>query len=106
MYRGDGMDGAGGWWWIPMILMMLLVVGAVVALVLVALRRSTPAGSPTHGGPPLAAPASPGHLHPGAPASRLTPEEILADRLARGEIDPTDYQDRMAALRTARMSPP
>lgn len=39
---------------------------------------------------------------PGAPfsgsAARPTPEQIFADRLARGEIDSAEYADRLATL--------
>lgn len=28
-----------------------------------------------------------------------TPEEILAERLARGEVDPSEYRERLEALR-------
>jgi putative membrane protein len=31
-------------------------------------------------------------------ATRPTPQEILAERLARGEIEPEDYRTRLAAL--------
>jgi putative membrane protein len=33
---------------------------------------------------------------------RPTPEQILADRLARGEVDEDEYRRRLDALRTAR----
>ena len=36
------------------------------------------------------------------PASRPTAEEILAERLARGEIDSDDYRQRLSALRDAQ----
>ena len=41
-------------------------------------------------------------LHtPGAPtAAKPAAQEILAERLARGEIEPDDYRQRVEALRT------
>lgn len=43
-------------------------------------------------------------LAPGRPdrsgtAPRATPEQVLAERLARGEIDPQQYHDLLATLR-------
>lgn len=37
---------------------------------------------------------------PGAPRGETTPEQILAERFARGEIDEEDYGRRLDALRT------
>lgn len=33
-----------------------------------------------------------------APPARATPQEILAERLARGEIEPDEYRSRIDAL--------
>jgi putative membrane protein len=38
------------------------------------------------------------------PASRPSPEQVLAERFARGEIDATEYRYRLAIL--ARRRPP
>jgi putative membrane protein len=62
--------------------MMLLTVLALAALV-VFLVRATASGSP-----------------PAAPP-RVSPDEILAERLARGEIDEEEYQRRIRLLRDA-----
>lgn len=35
---------------------------------------------------------------PGPPTPRPTPEQLLAERFARGEIDETDYEGRLATL--------
>ena len=35
----------------------------------------------------------------GAPPGRMSAEEVLADRLARGEIDVDEYRQRLSALR-------
>lgn len=79
MYYGhDG--GAGAWWWmLPMMFVFLIAVGAVVWAVLNAGRSHIPQG-----------PASVG------------PEEVLAHRLARGEIDAAEYHERLEALRKPR----
>ncbi|CUR57580.1 conserved hypothetical protein [metagenome] len=84
MYFDDGhMD--AGWGITAMVVMMLLflvVIGlGVLAAVLVA-----------RGGP------SPSKATPAI--STLAAEEILAERLARGEIDATEYAERMQALTT------
>jgi uncharacterized membrane protein len=44
-------------------------------------------------------------LRSGGPKSEhgeKNPEEVLADRLARGEIDEAEYESRLAALRQRR----
>jgi putative membrane protein len=79
----------GTWWWIPMMIMWIVIVGGLAWLGVVMLRRLgngpypvSPAGSP---------PVTP-------PVHRQTPQEILAERLARGEIEPDDYRRRLDAL--------
>jgi putative membrane protein len=85
-YWDDGhMDGG---WGVLMVLMMLAL-GGLLAAVVVYLVRATRAPGPP---PP---PPSPPH-------GQTDPEQVLADRLARGEIDPEDYQARLAALRSSR----
>lgn len=73
-----GNDGSGGWWWmmIPMMLVFVVVVGVAVWAVLNANRSHTQGG-----------PRSP------------SPEEVLAHRFARGEIDTAEYHERLEALR-------
>ena len=80
MYDGDG---HGGGWVLGMVLMMVLFWGSIVALIWVGLR------SLVH--------------HPSGPAgpsepSRPDAREVLALRLARGEIEPEEYQRRLAVL--------
>ena len=74
-------------------LMVLVMVGiwVLVAIGVVWLVRSVI----TPGAQPPAAPPSPG---PGSPTGGA--EQILAERLARGEIDSAEYQTRLDALRS------
>ena len=81
MDRGDMHDGGGGHWcWVIGLVVLVLLVVAIVALFT---RR--PAGSAS---PPVA-----------PEAQRSSAEQVLADRLARGEIDPDEYRRRRDALR-------
>ena len=77
MYYGDHMS---GWGWfgasVGMILFWGLVITAIVLLVRY-LRSDRPGQAPT------------------AP----TAEQVLAERFARGEINETEYRDRLATLR-------
>ena len=72
----------GGWGWLLMTLGMLGF-WALVAVVAVALLRRP--GQPDQQPPPDQQP------RPGA-------EEILAQRLAHGEIDPNEYRQRLQTL--------
>lgn len=73
-------------------LLCMVALGALVGLgVWLVLRRRPSAASPVVAATPLA---------PTAPASpTASAEVILAERLARGEIDPDDYRTRLDALR-------
>ncbi len=76
-------DGDLGWGsWLVMSLLMLVILVAIVWGVFLIWRMT--AGD-------AAASRAPG------PAPR-TPEGILAERLARGEIDPEEYRRRLDAL--------
>ena len=81
-YWNDGWS--GGWWW--MAIMMVAFWGGIVWIALTVIRH-------TNHTPHLHAPGS----APAAPPPR-TPQEILAERLARGEIEPDDYRQRLDAL--------
>ena len=71
-------DGSRAWLlMIPMMLVFLAAIGAVVWAIVYSGRSHT----------------SPGTHAPG-------PEEVLAHRLARGEIDPAEYHERLEALRS------
>jgi len=84
-----------GWSWVvPGIawLLLLLVLVAVLVLLWRALQRGSGPVAPRWSPPPEAPPTG--------------PEQILADRLARGEIDVDDYHRRLAALRGDQPPPP
>lgn len=104
-YYGPAMGGWGFLMTLTFVLFLALVALGVVA-VLLGVRRSHGRTFSSHIGPmqgPFGAPGpygAPGPSGPGAWAgSGLAPEQILADRFARGEIDEKEYRQRMAALR-------
>jgi len=82
---------------VSLILFWALVVVAIVALVRYLRGRQ-------HW------PGQPGYLPPGPgpyqPPGMGTPEQILAERYARGEIDDEEFQRRMAVLRGGSGQPP
>lgn len=88
MHNGNWNDGMnnGSWWWVPMVIMMIAFWVGLTWIGVTLLKRNQPAQLHTPGTPP-AAPA------------RATPTalEILAERLARGEIEPDDYRQRLEA---------
>lgn len=74
MYYGH--DGSGGaWWWMFPMMFVFLIAAAGVVWALYASRSQIPPGPQT-----------------------MSPEEVLAHRLARGEIDTAEYRERLAAL--------
>lgn len=75
-WYGHGMD---GWGWALMMFGTLLFWGLVIALVVV-LVRSVPGRGRAEG------PTGP------------TPQQVLADRFARGEIDEEEYRARLRVL--------
>ncbi|MDO8390399.1 MAG: hypothetical protein Q7V57_07905 [Actinomycetota bacterium] len=92
MHNGNwnnGMDG-GNWWWIPMMIMMVAFWGGLIWIGVSLIRRTHPA--------PLLHAAG---ITPAAAATGAKPtaQEILAERLARGEIEADDYRSRLEALR-------
>lgn len=84
-------DHGDRFWWFVGLVAVIALWALVVWLIVSAVRR--PGGGAPAGSSPVA-PAS---------STRQTPEQILAERLARGEIDPDDYRLR---LETLRASPP
>ena len=83
---GPGMMWAGGGWFHMLFgfLMMLLFLAVIVVLVVLGVRRL---GGFEH---------SP--LRPGPGTGQRTALEILKERLARGEIEIAEYEDRKRAL--------
>lgn len=86
MHNGNWNDGMGGgnWWW--MAFMMFVILGG---LIWIGITLSRHGNHTPHLQTPGAAPIT---------TPRHTPQEILAERLARGEIDPDDYRQRLDAL--------
>jgi putative membrane protein len=78
MHNGNwhnGMDGGGSWWW--MAIVMVIFWGGLIALAIAFIRR------PHHA------------MQPAAPGAQA----ILAERLARGEIEADEYRSRLDALK-------
>jgi putative membrane protein len=94
------------WWWIPMSLGMLAFWAVLVVLIVLLVRQGRGQGASHQSlhAPPY--PPVPGH-----PASSPTADptaearRILAERLARGDIDLDDYRRRLEALETAGNAP-
>jgi len=80
---GDGWGTGTGLW---MALMMIAFLAIAAWVIVTAIRHGS--HNPAH------KPADPSNHAP----ARSTPQEILAERLARGEIEPEDYRTRLAAL--------
>ncbi len=78
MWDRDGGHMDGGWWWV-MGIGWLVFLAAIIVIVLLLVRRSD---------------------HRATTDSRSRPEGLLAERLARGEIDEDEYGRRRAALRS------
>jgi putative membrane protein len=75
MFYSDHMN---GWGWVLMVLAMVAFWGLLISVVF-----TRPWGS-----------------RPGSPAQApAAPEQLLAERLARGDIDEPEYHSRLAALR-------
>lgn len=87
MYGDYGHNGDWGWGgWLVMSLTMLAFLALVAWGVFLVWRSTThPHSAGTEQGSPV----------------RQSPEEILAERLARGEIDADEYRARLDALRAS-----
>lgn len=86
MYRND--HDMNGWGFGLMTVAMLLFLGLVVVAIVLLVRHLV--HSPQH---------VPG-AHPVPPPERPSPEQLLAERFARGEIDADEYRHRLATLRS------
>jgi putative membrane protein len=78
--------GDGNGWWFLMVIMMVVFWGGLIWIGITLLKHNHSAPQPT----------PPNSVHP---AQRPSAQEILAERLARGEIDTDDYRQRLNALR-------
>jgi putative membrane protein len=89
----------GGWGWafgLGSVVFWVLVVVAIVALVRSFTRGGQRPLPPFQGyGGPSGPYAQPGP----SPRHYPTPDQILAERFARGEIDEAEYRQRLATLR-------
>ena len=90
MMYGYG-TGMGGWGYALMTVSLVLLCGLVIVDI-VALVRSA-----AHGRRDAGEPAEPPGLS--VPPRPSDPEQFLATRFARGEIDEDEYQRRLAVLR-------
>ena len=72
-------SGWPSWWVVPMMLCMAILLAAIIG-VLVAVTRS------------------------GVLPHQRTPEELLRERFARGEIDSAEYRDWLDALHEQRFT--
>ena len=81
--------GGNGWGWggIVMAIVLAVFLMAVIAAVIFAIRDLFRGSSRRNGG---------------SPATRSEPEDTLAHRFARGEIDADEYRQRVALLREHR----
>lgn len=85
-WNNDHMD--GGWAAVMMLGMLIFWTALVVAIVW-AIHSSRSSNVP-----------GAGSRTSGVHGSGGDPEDILANRLARGEIDPDEYKDRLDVLRS------
>ena len=74
MMDGGDHNGGSDWWWLVVVLMFVLVIAVTVLLV----RHFSDSGRGT---------------------GRRDAEDLLGERLARGEIDEEEYRKRRDALR-------
>lgn len=73
-------NGGNGWWWLMGLGMLTVAIVAVVLVVWLIARTARVAGSESPRDPNLGA------------------KQILNERLARGEIDSAEYQERLSQI--------
>jgi putative membrane protein len=83
MYDGDHMN---GWGWAFMTVGSVLLWAVLIFAVVILIRHFT-------GSRPISF------------GNRPSPEDVLAQRFARGEIDEADYRQRLAVLAEQRQTP-
>lgn len=94
----DGDDGhMDDGWSAAMVVGMAGLWILIAAVVVVALVWAVRSGATRAGGPP-APPLAPSAPPPGPRGPTGSAQQILAERLARGEIDTREYRERFAAL--------
>ena len=76
-----------GWGWVAMMLSMVVFWGLLITLAVVLVRGLNRTAGP-------------------ADAPRPSPERLLAERFARGEIDEDEYRRRLATLTGADRTTP
>ena len=76
--------GIGGWGYGLTALIMILFWAAVIYAIVALVRYARPNGAQS-----------------GEPVQPPTPERLLAERFARGEIDQDEYHQRLTSLRAA-----
>ncbi|MEZ0066394.1 putative membrane protein [Streptacidiphilus sp. MAP12-20] len=89
-YGHDGGFGHHGWFWIFPGITMILFWALLIVLIVLLWRAVTGRSRPRWAAKPGPQPPAPGAQNA---------EQVLADRLARGEIEVEDYHRRLAALR-------
>lgn len=96
---GPGRDGDPGWWILFPIGMMLFWGAVILTIVwMVTQRRRSGWGGPP-GGWRGGGPGGPGGWGPaGGESAYERAQVILAERLARGEIDGAEYRERLSQL--------
>ena len=95
-HRGFYHHGGFGWGWVGMTigLIILFLLLAAVVLLLVRLYRG-----PHHH------PATASHWGAAATPPPASPQQLLADRFARGEIDAEEYRHRLGVLQNPSAPP-
>ena len=83
----DGMGSSSVWW---MAVMMIALVAVVAAAIILFSRRNDGLSQ-----------RADSRATPPQPLPQQSPQAILAERLARGEIEPEDYSARLSILLAA-----
>ncbi|WP_241757441.1 SHOCT domain-containing protein [Streptomyces sp. WAC00263] len=83
MYWNWNSNHMNGWGWLAISLSMVLFWALLIAVGVLLFRALSRGSADTH-----------------TRASRTTPEQLLAERFARGELDEDEYRRRLAVLRS------